>query len=134
VMTGGALTPGRGFHGAVWAFDLLQHVLPDVYLVVLGDGPDRPRLEQFARNVGRGDCRVRFAGARADGPDLLALADLVWVPHFPEGGTNLAREAAAAGVAVVAVRQPAVAEIVRDGTTGLLIDHADGPAGIARVS
>ena len=55
---------------------------------------------------------------------LLALAAVVWVPHWPDGGAGLAREAAAAGVPAVAVRRPDLAEVIADGSTGLLLGRA----------
>lgn len=126
----GPLELSKGFRDAIWALDVLHYVCSDVHLVLIGRGRDRPRLEHFARalDVTR---HVHFPGERADVPALLALAEVVWVPSWAEGGRNAALEAMAARRPVVASRLPGLAEIVRDGETGLLFAPGD-PSGLAR--
>lgn len=109
---------------AAWAFDVLKYVTPDLHLVLVGDGPERERVEHFAHAVGSDDYRVRFAGFRADLPSLFALADLVWVTHR-RGGVATALEAMAAGKPVVAVGTPDLAAVVADGVTGVLVPPGD---------
>ncbi|HVK18815.1 MAG TPA: glycosyltransferase family 4 protein, partial [Fimbriiglobus sp.] len=105
---------------AVWAFDVLRYTLPDVYLVLVGDGPDRDRTERFARSLAFDDHRVRFAGLRSDVPALLALAEVVWVTHS-RGGIHLALEAMAAGRPVVAFDTPELSEVIEEEATGRLV-------------
>src|SRR5262249_10111930 len=45
----GPLEPGKGFREAVWAFDILKFLYDHLHLVLIGDGPDRGRLVQFAQ-------------------------------------------------------------------------------------
>jgi glycosyltransferase involved in cell wall biosynthesis len=120
VMTAGRLVARAGWRDALWAFDILRYIHPDLHLVVFGDGPDRHLLEGFVRNVGLTDVRTHFAGVRPDAAALFPLAEVVWVPNNAEGGGGVAREALAAGVPVVAVRQPDAAAVVADGETGFL--------------
>ncbi len=101
-------------------------------LLLAGDGPERPALEARARALGLAD-RVRFLGV-TDRPTTAALfagADLFVLPsrHEPFGIVSL--EAMAAGTPVVATRVGGVAEIVADGTTGLLVAPED-PIALAR--
>src|SRR5262249_36862376 len=126
----GPLEPHKGFRDAIWALDILHFLYDDLHLLVIGQGSDRPRLEEFARVAGVQD-RVHFLGAQAEVAALLAEADLVWVPSHAEGGVNAALEAMAAGRPVVAAQLPGLAEVVRDGETGLLFPPADR-AGLAR--
>ncbi len=121
----GSLTPAHGFREAIWAFDILKYVYPDLHLLIVGDGPERDRLEQFARSVGRGDARVHFLPARPHAAALLPHAAAVWVPSRSDGGRQVVLEAQAAGRPVLAAARPALAALVADGATGLLAPPGD---------
>jgi glycosyltransferase involved in cell wall biosynthesis len=95
------------------------------WLVVVGDGPDRARLEAAAPNS------VEFRGAVP--PDqvggYLARARALVLPSICyEGAPRTVVEAYAAGVPVIANRNGALPSVVSDGVTGLLVDPA-GPGG-----
>jgi glycosyltransferase involved in cell wall biosynthesis len=124
ILAAGRFRPTDGLKAAVWAFDVIKYAAPDLYLVLVGDGPERDRLERFGKALGFDDYRVRFAGERADRPAVIGLAEVVWVTH-DRGGTAAALEAMAAGRPVVAVRTPDLAEVVEDGVTGRLIPPGD---------
>jgi glycosyltransferase involved in cell wall biosynthesis len=102
---------------------------PDAHLLVVGDGPYRPELEQHAARLGL-DRQVRFTGLRRDVPAVLAEAEVVVVPSLTEGLSNSLLEAMAAGVPVVATRVGGNPELVVDGEHGLLVPPAD-PAALA---
>src|SRR5262249_47024670 len=129
IVCAGAFERRKGFRDAIWAFDILRYLYDNLRLVLIGDGPDRPRLEQFAHDT---QChkRVHMIGERADSPALLAGAAVVGVPDDSEGGTNVALEAMAAGRPVVAARWPSLTEII-DEQTGFLVP-ARAPAELAR--
>ena len=126
----GALEHHKGFRDAIWAFDILRFLYPDLHLLLIGDGPDRPRLERFARDI-HCEGAVHFLGNRVDGPALLSLAEVVWVPDYVEGGINVSLEAMAACRAVVASRLPGLSEVIVDGETGVLVPPGR-PAELAR--
>ena len=109
---------------AVWAFDVVKHVVPELHLVLIGDGPERERLERLGRAIGFDDYRVRLAGLRSDVPGLLSLAEVVWITH-QHGGVNVALEAMAAGKPIVALQTPELAEIIKDNVTGRLVAPGD---------
>src|SRR5262245_14695656 len=116
----GTLERHKGFRDAIWAYAILHFLYPDLDMELIGDGPDRLRLEEFVRNTHCKDA-VHLRGNRPDGPSLLRRAEVVWVPDQEEGGVNVALEAMAAGRPVVASRLPGLAEIVVDGQTGFLV-------------
>jgi glycosyltransferase involved in cell wall biosynthesis len=120
----GPLAPEKGFQDAIWSFEMLRYVFENLHLILIGDGPDRSRLENFARLTGT-EPHVHFLGQQPDAAALLRYAEVVWVPSRRQGGVNVALEAMAAGRPVVASRLPAMAEIVIDGETGFLIDPGD---------
>jgi glycosyltransferase involved in cell wall biosynthesis len=124
LLCAGPLEPHKGFRDAIWAFDVLRRLYSDLHLVVVGTGSERPRLEQFVECI----ClrsRVHFIGDQEDMTELLAGAEVVWVPSRVNAGLNVALEAMAAGRPVVASRLPGLAEVVADGATGLLVPQGD---------
>jgi glycosyltransferase involved in cell wall biosynthesis len=96
---------------------------PRLHLVVLGDGPERRRLEVMARTA-PGASRLRFTGAVPDW-DMArhyAAADILLYPTFRAEGTPRAIiEAMSTGLAVVATDRGGVRTVVRDGETGVLL-------------
>ena len=87
--------------------DLLLRAWPGVAaragatLILVGDGPDRARLEALARELGIAD-RVHFAGAVADPSDHLRAAGVFVLPSVAEGMSNSLLEAMSTGLACVA--------------------------------
>jgi glycosyltransferase involved in cell wall biosynthesis len=126
----GPIERHKGFREAVWAFDIVHHLYGDVHLLLVGAGPDRPRVEEFARHIDVLS-HVRFLGPVADTAPLLQRAEVVWVPSLTGGGVGAALEAMAAGRPVVASRCPDLAEVVTDGETGFRV-APDDKAALAR--
>jgi glycosyltransferase involved in cell wall biosynthesis len=123
----GPFLPHRGHRDAIWAFDILRYLYNDLYLVLIGEGPHRPRLDEFARGVQTGD-GLKFVGPQPEVTPLLACAEAVWVTNRAGEGVNVALEAMAAGRPVVAYRRPPVVEVVVEGETGFLVDPGDKAA------
>jgi glycosyltransferase involved in cell wall biosynthesis len=97
--------------------------LPGARLVLVGDGPERDRLERHAAAVGVNG-RVAFVGARPR-PDVirhLAGATAALLPSAWENLPHAAVEALAAGIPVVATAVGGVPEVVHDGENGLLVE------------
>ena len=98
----------------IWAMQLLRQVTENVYMLVVGDGPDRDRCEDRVANFGCGHL-VRFAGHRSDGGKLISCMDVFWLGSDFEGSSNSLMEAMAAGVPVVASDIPPNRELIGDG-------------------
>jgi glycosyltransferase involved in cell wall biosynthesis len=92
------------------------------YLWILGDGPERARLESLARDHGVGRF-VRFLGFQPNPFRYIARADLFVLTSTYEGFGNVLIEAMACGTPVVATRSPGTVEIITDGENGVLVDH-----------
>ncbi len=97
----------------------------DVEAVIVGDGPERPRLEALAQDLAVAD-RIRFLGARpnADMPGLIRSGDLAVIPSLMEATSVAALECMACEVPVAASRVGGLPEIVDD-TVGGLFEPAD---------
>lgn len=114
----------NGVEFFVRAMPLLRQRL-DVEAVVVGDGPERSRLEALARELGVSE-HVHFLGARPNEemPGLLSSADVAVVPSLMEATSVAALEAMSCGVPVAASRVGGLPEIV-DEDVGTLFPPAD---------
>lgn len=114
----GHLVPEKGHHIAI---DALV-TLPGTFLVVVGDGPERARLEQRAARRGVAD-RVRFLGLvpPLHMPDVYAAADVLVLPSAREGMPNVVLESLACGTRVVATAVGGIGEVVTAPAAGELI-------------
>ena len=114
----GRLTRQKAIHVAL---DALAHV-PDARLTVIGDGPERARLEQHAHGAGLNG-RVRFVGSlpREEVLDALAGAEASVLSSDWENFPHAAVESLAVGTPLVATAVGGVGEIVIDGVNGLLV-------------
>ena len=91
---------------------------------MVGDGPDRPRASQLARELDIED-RVLFLGKHRAVEDLLPQADLFLLPSEEESFGLAALEAMASGAPVIATRAGGIPEVVEDGVSGRLLDVGD---------
>jgi glycosyltransferase involved in cell wall biosynthesis len=93
---------------------------PEVQFVIIGDGPERERIEGWVDQLGLRE-HVRLLGARQDTPQLLAALDLLALTSHNEANPVSILEALACQVPVVATDVGSVAESVLDQRTGLLV-------------
>lgn len=100
--------------------------VPDVQLVIAGEGDAREELERVVGELGIED-RVRFLGAlpRARIVELFAAADASILSSTWENFPHTVVEALAVGTPVIATTTGGVAEVVRDGENGLLVNPGD---------
>jgi glycosyltransferase involved in cell wall biosynthesis len=120
----GRLAPQKRLKNLIWAFELIKVLQQDVVFVVVGDGPERARLEQFAHNLELGP-RLKFLGHRDDAQKLLPAFDVFWLASDFEGLSNSIMEAMAAGLPIVASDIPPNRELVVHNQTGYLAPVGD---------
>jgi N-acetyl-alpha-D-glucosaminyl L-malate synthase BshA len=89
-------------------------------LVLVGDGPERPRALEHAEELGVRD-DVLFLGKHASVDELLACADVFLLPSSSESFGLAALEAMACGAPVVATRTGGLPEVVEHGVSGYLL-------------
>ncbi len=104
--------------------------IPELGLVIVGDGPERPQLERLTQEL-QIQNRVYFARQRPkkETLGLMAACDLFVLNSTYEGLPHVVLEAMALGLPVVATAVGGTPEVVRDGETGILVPSGDeGPA------
>jgi glycosyltransferase involved in cell wall biosynthesis len=124
IVTVGRLVPWKQVDHLIEALAEID----DAGLVVIGDGPDRSRLEDLVRAIKLTD-RIYFAGQRSkeETLGLMTACDLFVLNSTYEGFPHVVLEAMCAGLPVVATEVGGTPELVRDGENGLLISpNANG--------
>lgn len=127
----GQLVPVKGVEFLIEAWGGLKHrgaIGERDLLVLIGDGPERDKLERRIGTVGVVDT-VRLAGAlaHAEVANWVAAATLLCLPSHNEGTPNVIVEALACGIPVVASRVGGVPDLIQEGNNGLLVPPADAP-------
>ena len=115
VLSLGALIPRKG-HGVV--IDAVAR-LPDVTLMIVGEGGERDALQARARRLGIAD-RVRLVGGVPHGalPALLGAADVMALASASEGLANAWVESLACGTPVVITPAGGAGDVVTSRTAG----------------
>ena len=128
------LQPRRRFDVLLEAFARASRERPDLRLVVIGRGTrDEEAVGEPRRRLGLED-RVVLAGHLEGDRYVAALAALdasVYLVPGSDATCRAARESLALGVPVVAARRGILPRLVRDGTTGLLVECEPGPLAAA---
>ncbi|MEV6562521.1 glycosyltransferase family 4 protein [Nocardia sp. NPDC051756] len=99
------------------------------WFVIIGAGPLDHQLRRQATELGLND-RIRFLGARPDGPALIGGLDILVVPSHTEGSPLVVLEAMGAGVAIIASGVGGIPDQLDQGRAGILVPPAD-PAALA---
>jgi glycosyltransferase involved in cell wall biosynthesis len=123
VVAVGRLVPVKRYDLLLAACQEARQRVPDLELVIVGDGYERPALTELARDLDA-ESWVTFAGFLRD-PELVDLYRRAWVvasASAREGWGMALTEAAACGTPAVATRIPGHADAVRDGDSGILTD------------
>jgi len=127
----GRLHPNKGLDVLIRAAALI----PELYVWIAGEGPERESLESLARDLGLG-ARVKFLGWREDRAALYRAADLCVYPSREEPFGNVVIEAWSCGVPIVTTASTGPAWLVRKDEDAVLtpVDDVDGfAAGIRKV-
>jgi glycosyltransferase involved in cell wall biosynthesis len=122
VLSVGNLIPIKGHDLLVRTVAALAPEIPSLNLDVIGDGPERERLERLAQRCLIGE-RVRFLGrqSRRAVADAVRRCTVFALPSRYEGLGCVYLEAMAAGKPVIGCRGQGIAEIVHHGINGFLV-------------
>lgn len=122
------LSPGKGHDTLIKAFAMAKTGLSSqTRLLLIGDGPARADLKALVQTLGLA-ASVDFAGERADVSDQLRRLDVFVLASRHEGRPTSIMEAMATGLPVIAANVGAVADLVVEDRTGLLVAPGDTQA------
>ena len=121
------LEPEKGHPTLLEAWPAVLRAVPDVYLLVVGEGSRRDALEAQAREL-RIAHRIVFTGRRDDVPAVTAALDVAVLPSYREAQGLTILEAMALSRPVVASNVGGIPEMIADGVTGLLVPPHDAAA------
>lgn len=118
----------KGLRELVQAAAKLHAMRPGLQIYMVGEGPDRPQVEQAIESAGAKDYIHTLPPCSPDDVAVwMAAADLVTLPSYMEGCPNVVLEALACGRPVVATRVGGIPEIMSD-ACGRLIPPTDADA------
>lgn len=120
----GRLAPQKRVGDLIFAVETLRQIRPNLRLLIVGDGPERARLETFAQAV-HVSSHVHFAGHRGDVADIQPLLQAVCLPSDFEGQSNSLMESMAVGCPCIASDIPPNRELIVHGESGLLVPPGD---------
>lgn len=123
----GRLSPEKGHEILLRALAQLTEAVPDLYLLICGDGVCHLDLRELAEKM-KISGRVRFLGFRSDIDSIYQVMDFLVLPSFTEGLPNVVLEAFAHKKAVVATDVGGVPELVRNGENGLIVPSGNSEA------
>jgi len=121
------LEPQKGHRHLFAAVAALREAIPQLRLVVVGEGSLRASLEQLAQSLQLGS-RIVFAGSRRDVPLLNAAMDVIVLPSLWEGLPIALLESMALGRTVIATKVGGVPEVIEHEVNGLLTPPGDALA------
>ncbi len=123
----GRLMPLKGVDILLHAMTIVRQRLPEARLVIVGNGPDRGRIESLVHELRLGAWVAMHD--HAERAHLDALLGSAWVQAQPsryrEPFANITAETMMRGTALVATSTGGTPEIVRDGITGYLVKPGD---------
>jgi len=118
------LSEEKGHCYLLEAFKLVLQQEPNARLLIVGDGPLMDDLVAQQRKLGL-ESEVTFTGAQRNIPEYLSIFDVFVLASTRESFPLAAREAMAAGRAVIAPNIGGCPEVVDDGNTGFLFESAN---------
>ncbi|MDI2035713.1 glycosyltransferase family 4 protein [Paenarthrobacter nitroguajacolicus] len=118
------LVPHKRLDLLLGQFAVAARRVPKLKMDIVGDGPERARLQQLAMDLGL-DHAVTFHGYQPNAirDEILGRAWLTASTSASEGWGCSVIEAAAWGVPCLALRVPGIRDSVVDGRTGWLVDN-----------
>jgi len=120
----GRLAPEKGIVFLLQAARGIVAAIPQTCFIFAGDGPDRQRLIELARDMGI-EKNTLFPGWLSDLSEFYASLEILVLPSLNEGMPLAVLEAMSAKKPVIASRVGAIPKAVIHGETGLLVEPGD---------
>jgi glycosyltransferase involved in cell wall biosynthesis len=119
----GRFVPIKGLEYLIKAMDVIQKENENIYLTLVGDGNQRNFLEDMVKKLHLGK-KVIFKGIieNTQVPKYLIQSDVFVLPSLSEGFPNVILEAMAAGLPIVTTNVGGLAEIIKNGENGYVVE------------
>ena len=126
VSTAARLIERKKVHVLIEAFAIFHQEAPGARLVIMGEGPERPRLERLVAQFGVG-AAVQFTGNLAHREVVTRIAEshVFMLPSVRESLGTVYFEAMSQGVPVVGTAGEGIADFIADGNDGFLVQPND---------
>ncbi|HOF42811.1 MAG TPA: glycosyltransferase family 4 protein [Candidatus Moranbacteria bacterium] len=120
------ITPRKGIRFLIQAFKVLSARYSNIRMLIVGDGNEKPSLEQLTLGLGLED-KVVFTGAvpHKDVLQYYHKANVFVLPSLNEGMSNTMLEALACGLPLIATDTGGTKEILADGRNGFIVRMRD---------
>lgn len=116
----GRLLEGKGADLMIDSFNEIQKHRDDVTLLIVGDGPERDKLENKVANYGISD-KVKFAGFQKNPYDYMNLFDCFILPSVSEGLPIAVLESMAMKKAVISTPVAGLKDLLKDNYNGIVL-------------
>lgn len=138
LITVGRLVPWKGMVTLIEILPQLKEIVPDIYLCIVGEGPQLSALKNKADELGVTD-NVRFTGRldKADLAEALVASDVFVLNTSYEGLSHQLLEVMHIGLPIVTTDVGGNPELIKDTVTGILVPYNDKQellAGIERAA
>jgi len=117
----GRLFKAKGYPYLVDAINILKKKYPDIRLLILGEGPERKKIEEQVKEL-RLEKNILLLGQKENVLEYLASTDVFVMPSLWEGFPMALLEVMAFGLPVVAARVGGVPEVIEDNENGFLVE------------
>lgn len=118
------LRPQKALDVLIRAVRTIRESVPDVQVLIAGDGPCREALEALAASEGVAS-NVRFLGSTPTSAPVLAQADVAVLSSLFEGMPLFALEAMESAIPLVATRVGGLPDLIVDQVSGILVEPGD---------
>lgn len=128
VTTAGRLLPTKGMTDVLTVFAGVLRAWPDASLTVLGEGPDRPRLEALAGSLGISGavCFLGHVSHDRVADEVAAAEAFLYMSHTTSDRLpNVVKEAMASRCLCIVTETTAIRELVEDGANGFVVPRRD---------
>jgi N-acetyl-alpha-D-glucosaminyl L-malate synthase BshA len=115
--------PVKRVMDVIKSWEIVNEINPKVKLIMIGDGPERQKTEDYCRG---GNCgSIHFLGKRDGIGKFLSICDVFLLPSEKESFGLAALEAMACGVPVISSNRGGLPEVNINGETGYTYDLGD---------
>jgi glycosyltransferase involved in cell wall biosynthesis len=123
----GRLAEGKALPELIDAFAIVAQQVPEALLVIVGDGPLRPKLAMQAEQLHLKENKLLFVGqvSPTEVRDWLTITDVFSLVSYSEGFPCALAEAMSTGLPSVASDIPAIRQLIDDGNHGFLTPVSD---------